>query len=113
MDVANLLTVKQIAELNPALPESTIRWWTLNAEKNGFDKCIRIRTGSERSKRCKIFIDRAQFEKWARGAASRRHSRRGPQGHGPNANRYTRRAGPSPQDFTSSNRKYHDFARQI
>lgn len=57
MDMTNLLTVAQLAELNPAFTESTIRWWIFNAEEFGFSKCvIRIRG--------RVYIDRVAFEAW-------------------------------------------------
>jgi hypothetical protein len=57
MDVQNLLTVAQLAELNPALTEPTLRWWIFTDEAFGFAKClVRIRG--------RVFIDRAAFEAW-------------------------------------------------
>lgn len=57
MDMTNLLTVAQLAEINPAFTESTIRWWIFNAEEFGFCKCvIRIRG--------RVYIDRVAFEAW-------------------------------------------------
>ena len=40
MKLQNALTVAQLAELNPAISESTIRWWIFKAEEFGFSKCI-------------------------------------------------------------------------
>lgn len=57
MDMTNVLTVKQLAELNPAFPESTIRWWIFNAVTNGFSECL------IRMKR-RVYIDRRAFERW-------------------------------------------------
>jgi hypothetical protein len=57
MDVQNLLTVSQLAELNPALSEATLRWWIFKAEEFGFSKClVRIRG--------RVFIDRIALEAW-------------------------------------------------
>lgn len=57
MDVQNLLTVAQLAELNPAFTEPTLRWWIFNAEAIGFAKClVRIRG--------RVFIDRVALEAW-------------------------------------------------
>jgi len=53
----DVLTVAQLAEENPAFPESSIRWWIFNADWNGFDKCI-IRIGQ------RVYIDRRAFEQW-------------------------------------------------
>jgi len=57
MDMQNILTVAQLAEENPAFPESSIRWWIFNADRNGFDRCI-IRIGQ------RVYIDRKAFEDW-------------------------------------------------
>lgn len=57
MDMTNVLTVKQLAKLNPAFSESTIRWWIFNAVSNGFNECL------IRMKR-RIYIDRLAFERW-------------------------------------------------
>ena len=55
--MTNVLTVKQLAKLNPAFTESTIRWWIFNAVTNGFNVCL------IRMKR-RIYIDRQAFERW-------------------------------------------------
>ncbi len=57
MNAQNILTVSQLAELNPAFSEATIRWWIFNAETNGFSRCL-VRIGG------RVFIDRAAFEQW-------------------------------------------------
>ena len=57
MNAQSALTVTQLAELNPAFSEATIRWWIFNAETNGFHKCL-IRIGG------RVFIDRHAFEVW-------------------------------------------------
>ena len=57
MNAQNILTVSQLAELNPAFSEATIRWWIFNAETNGFSRCL-VRIGG------RVFIDRATFEQW-------------------------------------------------
>ncbi len=57
MDMTHLLTVAQLAELNPAFTESTIRWWIFNAEEFGFSKCI-IRIKG------RVYIDRIACEAW-------------------------------------------------
>ncbi len=57
MDMRNALTVAQLAEFNPAFPETTIRWWIFNAKTSGFDSCL-LRIGG------RIFIDRSAFEAW-------------------------------------------------
>lgn len=57
MNAQNALSVAQLAELNPAFSEATIRWWIFNAETNGFNRCL-IRIGG------RIFIDRNAFEAW-------------------------------------------------
>jgi hypothetical protein len=57
MDVQNLLTVAQLAELNPALSETTVRWWIFNAAEFGFDRClVRVQR--------RVFIDRVALEEW-------------------------------------------------
>ncbi len=38
-DVQKILTAAQLAELNPALTEATLRRWIFNAESRGFAKC--------------------------------------------------------------------------
>ena len=57
MKIEHLYTVAQLAQLNPAFSEATVRWWIFNAEANGFNKCI-IRVGG------RVFIDRVAFEAW-------------------------------------------------
>jgi hypothetical protein len=57
MDVQNVLTVAQLAALNPAFSEATLRWWIFNAEKTGFARCL-VRIGG------RVYIDRAAFEVW-------------------------------------------------
>jgi len=57
VNAQNILTVSQLAELNPAFSEATIRWWIFNAETNGFSRCL-VRIGG------RVFIDRAAFEQW-------------------------------------------------
>jgi hypothetical protein len=57
MNAQNALSVAQLAELNPAFSEATIRWWIFNAATNGFNRCL-IRIGG------RIFIDRNAFEAW-------------------------------------------------
>lgn len=57
MNAQNILTVSQLAELNPAFSEATLRWWIFNAETNGFSKCL-VRIGG------RVFIDRHAFENW-------------------------------------------------
>jgi hypothetical protein len=57
MNAQNALSVAQLAELNPAFSEATIRWWIFNAETNGFNRCL-IRIGG------RVFIDRSAFEAW-------------------------------------------------
>ena len=57
MNVQDILTVAQLAELNAAFSEATIRWWIFNAETNGFERCL-VRIGG------RVFIDRTAFEAW-------------------------------------------------
>lgn len=54
------LTVKQLAGAYPAFPEGSVRMLLLNADKNGFNACVR-RVGG------KIVIDRGLFEEWVDG----------------------------------------------
>ena len=44
MNVQNILTVSQLAELNPAFTEPTLRWWIFHADRFDFNKCL-IRIG--------------------------------------------------------------------
>lgn len=57
MQLKDVLTVAQLAELNPAFSESTIRWWIFNAEKNGFARCL-LRVGG------RVYIDAVAFKRW-------------------------------------------------
>lgn len=57
MEFRSILTVSQVAELNPAFSEATLRWWIFNAERNGFSRCL-IRIGG------RVYIDRAAFDEW-------------------------------------------------
>lgn len=50
-------TVKQTAEIYPAITQSGLRWLIFNQKTNGFNSCIR-RLGR------KILIDLDLFEKW-------------------------------------------------
>lgn len=57
MNIEDALTVAQLAKLNPAFTQSTLRWWIFNAERNGFIQCL-IRVGG------RVYIDRKAFEAW-------------------------------------------------
>lgn len=57
MQLKDILTVAQLAELNPAFSESTIRWWIFNAERNGFARCL-LRVGG------RVYIDAHSFKQW-------------------------------------------------
>jgi len=52
-----MMTVAQMAEMNPAFSEATLRWWIFNADINGFAACI-IKVGG------RVYIDREAFEYW-------------------------------------------------
>ncbi|MCV6576746.1 MAG: helix-turn-helix domain-containing protein [Cohaesibacter sp.] len=60
MEMNNMMTVAQIAELNPAFSEAILRWWIFNADINGFAACI-IKIGG------RVYIDRKAFEHWLEG----------------------------------------------
>lgn len=57
MDFENLVTVTQLAEMNPAFSEATIRWWIFNADHNGFNVCL-VRVGG------RVYIDLVKFNGW-------------------------------------------------
>ncbi|WP_290478764.1 DNA-binding protein [Hyphomonas sp. UBA1923] len=57
MNVQNILTVSQLAELNPAFTEPTLRWWIFHADRFDFNKCL-IRIGG------RVYIDLRAFTEW-------------------------------------------------
>lgn len=63
IQLGDVLTVAQLAELNPAFSESTIRWWIYNAKTNGFEKCL-IRVRGTAKRRGRLYIDRQALEAW-------------------------------------------------
>ena len=58
-----LLTVRQFSQKHPAFPEGGLRFLIFNAEKNGFDACVR-RMGR------KVLIDEEAFFDWIDGQAA-------------------------------------------
>lgn len=57
LDFRDLRTVKQIAEGNPAMKASTLRWWIDQADMNGFKGCI-VRVGKS------VYIHEPRFNRW-------------------------------------------------
>jgi len=53
----DLRTVRQLASMNPAFSESSLRWLLFNAEKNGLE-CAVFKVGS------RVLIDVLGFERW-------------------------------------------------
>ena len=56
-DFTQLRTVKQVAQLNPAFSESSLRWLIFRSDFYGFAPCVvRVRR--------RVLIDVDQFNKW-------------------------------------------------
>ena len=53
----DLRTVRQLASMNPAFSEASLRWLIFNAEKNGLD-CALVKPGR------RVLIDIHEFERW-------------------------------------------------
>lgn len=66
LDVTRLVTVAQLAKLNPAFTNGRLRWLIFNGWKNGFDECI-VRL-EERG----LLIDLDAFEAWLEKRRARR-----------------------------------------
>ncbi len=54
---SDLRTVKQLASMNPAFSEASLRWLLFQAEKNGLDRAV-VKVGS------RVLIDVPIFERW-------------------------------------------------
>ena len=57
MEIENLVTVRQLAEVSPAFTEAGIRWLLFQARSNGLERAI-VRVGR------RVLIDRVAFENW-------------------------------------------------
>jgi len=57
VDFADLRTVKQLASMNTAFSEASLRWLLFNAEKNGLNRAL-VKLGS------RVLIDVPIFERW-------------------------------------------------
>jgi len=57
MDFTNLKSVKQIAEMNDAFTEGSLRWLIFNSESNGLERVL-VRLGT------RVYFDLAALEDW-------------------------------------------------
>ena len=53
----DLRTVRQLASMNPAFSQASLRWMIFNAETNGLDRAL-IKRGR------RVLIDVPEFERW-------------------------------------------------
>ena len=63
MSCDRLRTIRQLAAVRPAFSENSLRWYVFNAKTNGLDRAI-VRIGKPGSKRPKVLIDEAGFDRW-------------------------------------------------
>ena len=57
MNFENLRTVRQVAQMNPAFSESSLRWLVVQRKENGFER-VMVRVGG------RILIDIEKFNLW-------------------------------------------------
>lgn len=57
MNIEKVFTVKQMADVCPAITEGQLRWWIFHADKNGFGD-VMIKIGG------RVFIDSEAFGSW-------------------------------------------------